>query len=232
MRHLRIKNWDAFQNYDHKKANAWIRLYNWLLVDDAFRKLTDGAKLTLHNIWLLGSTVILDDDSTDPWIPEPWLNAHDLGMHGKPRVGEVVAAGFASWTLEAPSRAIRRREPRRPTKFSRVVPSMTLKSSSLSSFSPEEEREEKPLQIAYLRQAISVLIPKTTATDHELAQWIALCDGDEARAAAIIAAKRDYVNGKRAPYVAEVLRDQRNEEITDPRGYVAFSVRSAQRRPA
>ncbi|HXG59177.1 MAG TPA: hypothetical protein VNL91_09150 [Thermoanaerobaculia bacterium] len=92
MRFLSVIGWHDYQHYKNRRA-PWIKAYTDIL--DAlehpkFTKLSDGAKLTLHHLRLLAGV-------TGNRIPETWVTSGHLNMHTKPRVTELVDAGFVEW---------------------------------------------------------------------------------------------------------------------------------------
>ena len=95
VRYLRIIGWEEFQHYKNRRA-PWIKAYTDLLdavEHPTFTKLTDGAKLTLHHARLLAGV-------TGNSIPDSWITPGHFNMQTKPRVTELVDAGFLEWVDE------------------------------------------------------------------------------------------------------------------------------------
>jgi hypothetical protein len=92
MRYVTVKNWRKHQSYEGKRPQ-WIKLFRDLLnpvEQAAYTALPDGAKLTLIHLWLMAS-------ETDNKTPETWLTRERLNMQTRPRVNELVDAGFLTY---------------------------------------------------------------------------------------------------------------------------------------
>ena len=89
MRYLRVKNWREYQHY--KKRNPpWIKLHCKLLDDPDLDKLSDRARLTLYQVWLL----VAREGDFDGRIPAWKLTRESLRTKIRPCIQELVDAGY------------------------------------------------------------------------------------------------------------------------------------------
>ena len=101
IQHLHVANFSEYQNFKAGTRPDWIKAYIALLnpaKHPGFAKLSDGAKLTLHHLRLLAG-------DCDNLIPYTWLTRERLNMQTRPKVEEVIGAGFASWCSVSHSKA-------------------------------------------------------------------------------------------------------------------------------
>lgn len=134
MKYLRVKNWDKYQGHKYRRP-AWIKFHARLLKDAEFCAMSDGAKLTAHQLWLLVAAEG-DDGRIEAWK----ATRESLQMKTKPKVDELVAHGFVVIEdVNAPVNAFDSNPANKPAVISTLI---TLNSDSLDS--PEGESEGKP----------------------------------------------------------------------------------------
>lgn len=93
MKFLQVDKWDDYQHYHDGRRPTWIKFYVDLLNPSKHPKyhaLTDGAKLTLHHLWLLAA-------ECDNRIPETWLTRERLNIQTKPRLEELLNCALVNW---------------------------------------------------------------------------------------------------------------------------------------
>lgn len=88
MRWIRVVNWDKFQHYGKRRAPPWIRLYNSLLDNYEWGRLSDSGKAHLIGLYLLASR----HDNVIPADPE-WI-AKRIQARSKVNLDELFALGF------------------------------------------------------------------------------------------------------------------------------------------
>jgi hypothetical protein len=99
MRFLQISKWDERQHYHDGRRPTWIKFFLDLLnpgKHPRYAAMSDGAKLTLHHLWLLAA-------ECDNKIPETWLTKDRLNMQTRPKVDEIVRAGYATYSSQTSS---------------------------------------------------------------------------------------------------------------------------------
>jgi hypothetical protein len=85
--YLRVKNWEEHQHYKDRNP-PWIKLHRALLADYEFCQLADDAKAHLLLIWVLAS-------QSEGRVPaDPAFLAHKIGARKRPRLDELIRAGF------------------------------------------------------------------------------------------------------------------------------------------
>lgn len=142
MKYLSIKNFDQHQHYHRSDwSPPWIKLYNRLLDDYEFLKLSELAQRHLVCLWLLASRC-------QNRIPND-LSFVTTGIKAKSVVDldELILSGFVIPTDEPPKRKIKRRKKKQPVAVSRTILEEVEKDSSPEKSRVEKNRIEKELAI-------------------------------------------------------------------------------------
>ncbi len=82
-----MKNWTKFQHYKNRRP-PWIKLYNSLLDDYAFTRLSDASKAHLICIWLLAARLDNKIPNDADWI------AKQIGAWEFVDIQALIGAGF------------------------------------------------------------------------------------------------------------------------------------------
>lgn len=111
MSYLRVRNWDHFQHYKTQKTPpAWIKLYQNLLSDYEFHKLSELHQARLMKLWMLAAR-------TNNKIPleEPWVRSQ-IGARSKVDLAYYVSTGWLEEVYEDSREALALTEQNREEK--------------------------------------------------------------------------------------------------------------------
>jgi len=85
--HLRVKNWDSFQQYKDRDPK-WIKLHRDILNDYDFDQLSEINQLHLMKIWLLASKLDNKIPNDAEWI------SRQIGAKSKVDIKQLCTSGF------------------------------------------------------------------------------------------------------------------------------------------
>jgi hypothetical protein len=138
VKYLSIKSFDDLQHYKRKDwSPPWIKLYNRLLDDYEFLKLSETAQRHLICLWLLASR-------HNNRIPNDLVHI-TRAIHAKSAVDldELILTGFVIPTDEPPARKVKRRKKKAPVPASRTISEGVYKESTPEKIRKEKSREDK-----------------------------------------------------------------------------------------
>lgn len=136
MRFLAVKNFEEYQHYSDRTP-PWIKLYNSLLDDYAFLRLSESAQINLVKLWLLASR-------HDNRIPNDLVYiSGKIQPKSAIDIDELIVSGFLSFTDEPPKKKAKKksRKPRKDRGLQRKQNASTPLAKSSKNARPEREGE-------------------------------------------------------------------------------------------
>ncbi len=245
MKFVRVLKWWDFQHYDPaRRTPPWIKVYNDLLdirKHPTFAALSDGAKLTLHHLRLLASTIPTNSKNEVPLIPAKWVNRDRLNMSGPPKLKELVASGFAEIVDGITSEVASRVSSKEESTSASTTPLAGASGVLSESFSraPSLEEREKPFlppdgdfALGVIGKTLSAVAPNMQTDEIEIAIWLRDVSPDPWWiAAALCESEKSMQAARTGAYATSTLRRMRDEGWTceDARGYVEYRWKAAAR---